>query len=149
MLSSQEEMEDRKRVLENERKLREGGTMHAHALADASTPMGRFTQVNATSVVGSRADVAGAYPACSPALAVQLPDESPTGYAIGAVEPSTVVTDVEAHGGPADAPASSLAFLSVERAGPSSSMAAQGKSQTSIRDTVEEVRLERPPYRRR
>jgi hypothetical protein len=33
----------------------------------------------------------------------------------------------------------------------SSLLAAQGKSQmsSSVRDTVEEVRLERPPYRRR
>jgi hypothetical protein len=147
--SAQDEMADRKRVMAQDASLREqGGTFMSHAEADAATPLGRFTQVNAAKVVGSTAFPQ--YPAAAPHQHDPCGQEPPLGYRIDDLEPSTVVTDVEAHGGPADAPASSLAFLSVERAGPSSSMAAQGKSQmsSSVRDTVEEVRLERPPYRR-
>jgi hypothetical protein len=119
--SAQDEMADRKRVLDNDRKVREGTTMHAFSEADAAIAQGRFTQVNAANVVGSKENVAASYPACSPALAVQLPNEMPTGYRIDAMisdEPSTA-SPVEAHGGPADAPSGPA--LASEPAGSSAS----------------------------
>ena len=74
MLSSQEDQAERRRVLENDRKVREqrreqaesrrvfaadqslpnqATTMHAFAQADAQTPRGRFSAVEAATVVGA------------------------------------------------------------------------------------------------
>ena len=88
MLSSQEEMEDRRRVLHNDRKVREGGTFHAFAEADAATPRGRFSDVNAAYVVGSKPGIASAYPAASAAHQTELPPEPALGYRINDLEPS-------------------------------------------------------------
>jgi len=59
MLSSQEQQRDRVETLRQDLSVRrqqeEGGSMHAHALADADTPRGRFSAVSAVHVVGSTA----------------------------------------------------------------------------------------------
>jgi hypothetical protein len=62
MLSRQEEMAERQRVFAQDQSLR-GSTLHQHAQADALTPRGRFSAVDAATVVGSKSDVSGAYPA--------------------------------------------------------------------------------------
>ena len=54
MLSSQIEQEERKRTLDNDRKVREGGTFLAHALADAELPRGRFNAIANAQVVGAQ-----------------------------------------------------------------------------------------------
>jgi hypothetical protein len=87
MLSSQEEMAMRREVQRNDQLVRQATTMHTFADADAAIAQGRFTQVNAANVIGSKANVAASYPACSPALAVQLPDVMPLGYRIDDLEP--------------------------------------------------------------
>ena len=57
MLSSQEEMLERKRTLDNDRRLREqqqsGGTYHQHAVSDASVDRGRYTAHERSTVIGS------------------------------------------------------------------------------------------------
>ena len=89
MLSSQEQQEDRRRTMLNDARVREQtGTMHAFAVSEAATPRGRYSQVTTENVVGARADIASTYGACSPALAVQLPDEPPLGFDNPALEPS-------------------------------------------------------------
>jgi hypothetical protein len=152
MLSSQIDQEERKRVLDNDTRVREqGGTFHQHAVADASTPRGRFDQVNSAYVVGSKPDVAGAYPAASSAHQVQLPDEEPTGYRIDQmsdpVEPSSFFTRQVT--GPTSPPSTPLGQRDV---GPlSENMVAQRTlmaSSTSERDDVSSG-VGRPPFRRR
>src|SRR5262249_25324126 len=88
MLSSQEEMAERKRVLDNDRKVREGGTFHQFAEADANTPLGRFSAISNAYVVGSKSDVASAYPAASSAHQTELPPEPPLSFDNPALEPS-------------------------------------------------------------
>ena len=74
MLSRQEEEQERREVLENDRRVREqqqGTTFHQRAQAEASIETGRFTAVNAAHVVGS--EPAARYPAASSSWQVQLP----------------------------------------------------------------------------
>jgi hypothetical protein len=52
-------------------------TYSAFAQADANLPRDRFHQVNAGNVVGSKADIAGMYPAASAAHQTQMPPELP------------------------------------------------------------------------
>jgi hypothetical protein len=111
MLSSQIDQHERREVQRNEQLVRQGSTLHQHALADAATPRGRFPQD--TTVTSSNA--VPQYPAASSPW--QGPDlvgqEPPLGFSVDAMpsdEPSTVVpaSSVEAQGGPADAPPSSF-----------------------------------------
>jgi hypothetical protein len=90
MLSKQEEMLERKRTFENDRRLREqqGTTMQACAQADAEIP-GRFAAVAQAFVIGSKPDVASAYPAASSAHQVELPNEPPLGFDNPALESSS------------------------------------------------------------
>ena len=92
MLENQIDQLERKRVLDNDRKVR-GASMHAFAEADAAIPLGRFTQVTAATVVGSTSNAAAAYPAASAAHQTELPPENPLGYAIDEMplEPSSSV----------------------------------------------------------
>ena len=54
MLSSQEEQEERRRVFAQDQSLRnQGSTLHAHAVADAETPRGRYTAHERSTVIGS------------------------------------------------------------------------------------------------
>jgi hypothetical protein len=88
MLSKQEEDLERREVFENDRKLREAeqrakdqsGTFLSHTHIDDAG--GRFTAVNAATVIGSGPGVAAAYPAASAAHQTALPDEPLTGYRI-------------------------------------------------------------------
>jgi len=65
MLSSQIDQEERRRVLENDRRVRDqqGSTFHQFAQADAQIP-GRFAAFSAT-VVGSNAGIASSHPPAS------------------------------------------------------------------------------------
>src|SRR5215470_14728674 len=44
---------ERRRILANDKKVREGSTFHAHAIAELSDVGGRFANVQPTSVTGS------------------------------------------------------------------------------------------------
>ena len=108
MLSSQEDQRDRRETQRQDLSVRRqqeqtGGTMHAFAVADASTPRGRYSQVTTENVVGAKADIASAYAACSPALAVQLPDEPPLGEDNPALHPLGPASPAQAPG-PTSAP---------------------------------------------
>jgi hypothetical protein len=123
VLSSQEEPREREEVMRQDadwqRQLKAAAkapanTMFQHAQSHANDEAGgRFTQVNAATVVGSKAEVAAVYPAASAAHQTQLPPEEPLGYRIDAIEPSTFLYSVEDPGG-AEAPSSS----NVEHAAP-------------------------------
>jgi hypothetical protein len=86
MLESQIDQEERRRTLQNDVRVREhqreqaerrsvfapdqslpnpASTFHQHALADAETPRGRFTQVETATVIGSKPEAASAYPAAA------------------------------------------------------------------------------------
>jgi len=159
MLEKQIEQWERKATLRNDLKVRQqeqereqATTFHQHAVADAETPRGRFTAVAQASVIGSKPDVASAYPAAAAAHQIQLPDEPPlSAYENPGFEPSTVnpSAPVEATS-PADAP---TALPSVERdAGLLSpeNMVAQCMSQLSSSSARgDDVRIERPPFTRR
>jgi hypothetical protein len=119
MLSSQEEQIERQRVFAQDQSVqRQATTMHAHAIADAATPRGRFSAVEAAYVVGSTATPQ--YPqASTPFQRDPVPDEPPLSAHDnpGFEEPSTVFSSVsspvEQTGDPTD-PAIPLA---VERGG--------------------------------
>jgi hypothetical protein len=87
MLSSQDEQAERRRTFAQDQSVpRQGTTFHQHALADALTPRGRFTAVEAAYVVGSTATPQ--YPqASTPFQREPVPDEPPTGERIDELEP--------------------------------------------------------------
>jgi hypothetical protein len=113
------------REAEHRRLAREGTTFHRFGQSQANDEAGgRFAAINAATVVGSQPSPASQYPACSPALAVQLPDEPPLSAHENSAfeEPSAVsVTAAEQLGGAADAPSASSSLLpGVERVAPPS-----------------------------
>ena len=87
MLESQREQEERRRTLENDRRVREqrGSAYIDYYTLEAG---GRFAQVAQATVIGSKATVAAAYPAASAAHQIQLPDEPPLALDNPALEPS-------------------------------------------------------------
>src|SRR5262249_29243505 len=95
--SAQEEQAERRRVFAQDQSLR-AGTFHQHALAEAEPPRGRYSAIANAQVVGATA--LPNYPACSPALAVQLPDEPPLGFDNPALEPSSALPSVAQATGP-------------------------------------------------
>ena len=131
----EQEQEDRRAYLENEKLLREkaaeerrASTYLAHALFDAEAIGGRFAAVGKASVTGA-SPTQTVLPA--PSWAGQdLMDEPPTGYEIDAQEPTGSLAEqaiaqqildqrsaaLPADGGPADVPASS-SLAAVELAG--------------------------------
>jgi hypothetical protein len=102
MLESQIDQAERKRVLDNDRRVKEqqqGSTFLEHTHSDAG---GRFAQIGAAYVIGSKPDVASAYPAAATAHQIQLPNELPTGERIDEMIP--VGPDTFQGQGPASAP---------------------------------------------
>ena len=87
MLSRQEEEAEQRRVFADQSLPNRASTFHQHALADAQTPRGRFSAIDAAYVVGSKPDVACAYPAASSAHQTELPPEPSLGYSVDALEP--------------------------------------------------------------
>jgi hypothetical protein len=88
MLESQREQAERRRVFADQSLPNRASTYNQHAIADAATPRGRFSAVEASTVIGAKADVAGAYSAASAAHQTELPPEPPTGYRIDELEVS-------------------------------------------------------------
>ena len=88
MLSKQEEEQERRATLENDRRVREqqqaqGGTFYQHGLAQADEiNQGRFAAVGAPTVVGSKPNPSTQYPAASAAHQTELPPEQPLGFSI-------------------------------------------------------------------
>jgi hypothetical protein len=114
MLSRQEEEHERRAVLQNDQRLREqqgGSTYIDHYASELG---GRYSSQGAAQIIGSNAGIASAYPACSPALAVQLPDEPPLGLDNPALEPPP--PEAQELPNPASAVAP-FASLDVERRG--------------------------------
>jgi hypothetical protein len=86
MLSSQEEQIVRRRVFAQDQSLpNQASTFHQHALADAQTPRGRFSAVDAATVVGSKPEVACAYPAASAHQRDPCGQEPPLGFSVEAM----------------------------------------------------------------
>jgi len=69
-------------------------TLHQHAQSDADIPRGRFSAVETAFVVGSKSDVAGAYPAAGPHQADPCGPEPPLGYSVNDLDPSMAVSPV-------------------------------------------------------
>src|SRR6516164_3563928 len=92
MLESQREQEETRRTLQNDQRVKQqreqGSTFHQFAEADAQTPRGRFSAVDAATVVGAQPTVN--YPAAAAHQRDPVPKEEPLGYRIDALEPSTV-----------------------------------------------------------
>src|SRR6516162_10947870 len=115
MLSKQEEEQERREVLENDRKVLEqrGSTYHQHGVAQADEiNQGRFAATGAPRVVGSTPNPASQYPAASAAHQTELPPEQPLGYSVddmpGLENPTgdafSGLSPPVATGGAADAP---------------------------------------------
>jgi hypothetical protein len=157
MLSKQEEEQERRATIENDRLVREaehrriqreGTTMYQHAQSAANDEAGgRFASVNPTRVIGATPNIAAAYPAASTAHQTELPPEPP----LSAYENPTLGESSMAVGG--------LPFIEDTGGAPSSpcedvvapplsfgTMAAQGMSQISAPSGEDDaVRLARPP----
>jgi hypothetical protein len=89
----QQQEERHQRVFAPDQSLpKQATTFQQFAQADADTPRGRFSAIDASYVVGSKSDVSDAYPAASAAHQIQLPDEPPLGLDNPTLEePSTVL----------------------------------------------------------
>jgi hypothetical protein len=124
MLSNQEEEQERRAALENDRKaLRErGSTYHQHGVGQADeVNQGRFAAVGAPRVIGSAPNPSSQYPAASAAHQTELPPEQPLGYStddIPGLENPTGCSSVSLPVEPGGAAAASLAPPGVERAAP-------------------------------
>jgi hypothetical protein len=126
MLSKQEEEQERREVLENDRKVLEQrcSTFHAHAQAQADEmSQGRFAAIGAPRVVGSTPNPAAQYPAASSAHQIELPPEQAFGYSVDDMpeleNPAAVSASVSPAAEPGGAAAPS-APPDVEHAPPSS-----------------------------
>jgi len=143
MLESQRDQIDRRRVMRNDARVKEqqrGTTFSQFAQADAEIP-GRFAAVAGANVIGSRADISGAYPACSPALAVQLPTEPPLGLDNPALESTPLALSPTQGTGPTlDAHSA--------RVGPLSLQAAQHPEVIPASGTSANAGPSLPPFRR-
>jgi hypothetical protein len=97
MLSSQEEQAERRRVFAQDQSVqRQATTMHQFAQADAQTPRGRFSQIDAAYVVGSTA--LPQYPqASTPFQRDPVPDEPPlSAHDNPALEVASIVSTPQA-----------------------------------------------------
>jgi hypothetical protein len=143
MLSSQEEQAERRRVMQNDARVREqseeerrrtfapnqslpnqASTFYQHAQADAATPRGRFSAVTAATVVGATAVTN--YPAAASHQRDPVGQEPSLGYRTDELEPSMAFVEAQ-DGGPAAAP------LVSKRAGPSLSQAGDPTSEALTR----------------
>jgi hypothetical protein len=129
--SDQENQDERRRVLQNDARVREQsrngdtGTYLSHTHIDDAG--GRFAAVNAAGIVGQSPGIAAQYPAASAAHQTELPPEQPLGYRVDAMpgDELSMAPPVEGFGDPADAPpsdggpATSSGGLVSERAGSS------------------------------
>ena len=87
MLSRQEEQEERKQVIANERRLRNQATTFSQfGESDAATSLGRFSAVSNATVIGSTPTPAAAYPAAF-LQHDPVPDENPLGVDINDMPP--------------------------------------------------------------
>ena len=158
MLSSQEEQAERRRVALQDASLREqqqGGTFHQHAVAEASTPLGRFGAIANAQVVGATA--IPSYPAAAAHQSDPCGPEPALGYSVDALEPSAASlaeqTDAPAHAAspassasPAPGPVSSAASGASPFSQTSGDPATEVPFPTSARDGYA---VGSPPLRRR
>ena len=119
MLIRQEEEQERRETLENDRLvreaehqriLREGTTFHQHAQSHANDEAGgRFASVNAVSVVG--AEPAVRYPAAGAHQCDPVGTEPPLGFSVNDLEPSMGTTrpTEDTGGAPSSAPPGDVA----------------------------------------
>jgi hypothetical protein len=161
MLSRQEEEADRIRTLHNDLKVREqqgrvyaqdqsqprqSGTLHQHAINEASIPLGRFSAISNAQVVGQGAQYSAAGPhqhdPCGP--------EPPLGYRVDALFPDNPAlepsADDEAQAtGPTPQPLAPLGEARVGSFSPSGDMMADGEQSRSKSDgyVVSPVRFRR------
>jgi len=149
MTSKAEEQAERQRVFAQDQSVpKQGSTFHQHAQADADTPRGRYSAVNAAYVVGSTA--VPTYPAAAAHQRDPVPKEEPLGYRIDAMpdlEPSSSA-DAQATGPTSDDP--SPLGRDVGSLSSPEPMAAQGMSSSSTcSEGGGDVRsTERSPVRR-
>lgn len=93
-LSRQEEMDERKSILENDQRLRnQGTTFHQFGTSEAETPKGRFTAHDTAQVVG--ATPVPSYIGAPNWAHDPVPQENPTGIDINAIEPTGEKFEVE------------------------------------------------------
>ena len=145
-LKVQQQQEERRRTFAQDQSVpNPGSTFHAHAIAEAAMPRGRFSAVEASNVIGSTP--LPQYPAASAAHQIQLPDEPPLSYDNPALEVASLVSTPQAPDDPADAPSTP----DVQRAG--SSLSQSGDPTPGSRLPPGPARMTRDvgspvPYRR-
>ena len=86
-LKVRQQQEESRRVFADQSLPNQASTLHVFAEADAQTPRGRFSVVDTAYVVGSKSDVASAYPAAAAHQRDPVPKEEPLGYRIDELEP--------------------------------------------------------------
>jgi hypothetical protein len=100
MLSKQEEQDERREVIENEKRLRnQGSTFSQFAMSDADTDRGRFTTHEKSTVIGTTPTPASEYPAGPNWSADPVPSEPSLGVSVNEMqpcgEPHEVSSDLE------------------------------------------------------
>jgi hypothetical protein len=94
-LSRQEEMDERKSILENDLRLRNQGTTFSQfAESDAATSLGRFNAISNPTVVGSGA--VPNYPAGPAWCAADQEVEPPLGVDVNSLEPTGEIAELKA-----------------------------------------------------
>jgi len=151
MLESQIEQEERRRVLDNDRRVRDqSSTFHAHAIADAEIPRGRFATHERSTVIGS--SPTSDYPAgpawCADPGSQLL--EPPLGFDNPALEPSMAASPTEGQGDAVVAPSTNVSpGLMSERAAPPLSYGDPARAHfPSPPGTSRDVAGSPPTYRR-
>ena len=115
--SAQDEQRERQRVFAQDQSLR-SGTFHQHAVAEASTPLGRFSAHSAATVVGSKPDVASAYARAGAHQADPCGLEPALGYRIDDLELPGLATEAQGNSpNPASGDAVPSIPLDVEQPG--------------------------------
>jgi hypothetical protein len=150
MLSSQEDQAERRRVLQNDQRVREQtGTYLSHTHDDAG---GRFAAISNAQVVGAQPTVN--YPAASSSWQIQLPDEPPLGYRIDDLNPSDPAeasSFAQQATGEPTAPSSTIPLIDdVERVGSPLSQGSAGPSRSTknVADVGLGDQSALPPHRR-
>jgi hypothetical protein len=154
MLSKQIDQAERRETLINDKRVRDqqqeqsGRTFHAHALAEASTPMGRFTAVTASTVVGAQPITN--YPGAAAAHQIQLPDEPPlSAFDNPAFDPGRdALPSAQALPNPASAPTGDVECAGLGLS-PENMVAQRMSQMASSSARGGDVRAERPPPLRR
>jgi hypothetical protein len=147
-LKVRQQQEERRRVFADQSLPNQATTFYQHALADANIPRGRFTQVEAATVVGSNPTID--YPA-GPAWSADPGSqcvEPPLGLDNPALEVASIVSTPQAPGPTSDAPSTPLGQRDVGSFSQSDDPTTEGPAPLSASPRTQPGGVGSSPFRR-